>query len=169
MTDDEYEPVALSRRIAAPARHIFRVLADPARHPDFDGSQSLRGPASPGVIPGAGDAFVMKMHYPHLGDYEMNNHVVEYEQDRRIGVARAPVGERPGLAPEQPPHGVGAEPGGAGRMSASTCLYAETCTALKIGIRREAHPDQPAGVADRDQRRAAPCPRSRPPSAVSAE
>ena len=85
MTDDEYEPVAVSRRIAAPARHIFRVLADPARHPDFDGSQSLRGPASPGVISGTGVVFVMKMYYPHLGDYEMNNHVVEYEQDRRIG------------------------------------------------------------------------------------
>jgi hypothetical protein len=25
------------------------------------------------------------MHFPHLGDYEMNNHVVEYELDRRIG------------------------------------------------------------------------------------
>jgi hypothetical protein len=32
-----------------------------------------------------GDVFVMKMFFPHLGDYEMNNHVVEYEQDRRIG------------------------------------------------------------------------------------
>ena len=28
---------------------------------------------------------MMKMHFSHLGDYEMNNHVVEYEQDRRIG------------------------------------------------------------------------------------
>ena len=27
----------------------------------------------------------MKMYFPHLGDYEMNNHVVEYEADRRIG------------------------------------------------------------------------------------
>jgi hypothetical protein len=25
------------------------------------------------------------MHFSHLGDYEMNNHVVEYEQDGRIG------------------------------------------------------------------------------------
>jgi len=28
---------------------------------------------------------VMKMYFAHLGDYEMNNHIVEYEQDRRIG------------------------------------------------------------------------------------
>ena len=27
----------------------------------------------------------MRMHFSHLGDYEMNNHVVEYERDRRIG------------------------------------------------------------------------------------
>ena len=27
----------------------------------------------------------MKMYFSGLGDYEMNNHVVEYELDRRIG------------------------------------------------------------------------------------
>jgi hypothetical protein len=27
----------------------------------------------------------MAMYYSELGDYEMNNHVVEFEQDRRIG------------------------------------------------------------------------------------
>jgi hypothetical protein len=31
------------------------------------------------------DVFTMKMYVPALGDYEMNNHVVEYELDRRIG------------------------------------------------------------------------------------
>jgi hypothetical protein len=85
MTDDEYQPVAVSRRICAPAHDIFQVLADPARHPEFDGSQSLRGAGSAAVISGVGDVFVMKMYFAHLGDYEMNNHVVEYEPDRRIG------------------------------------------------------------------------------------
>jgi hypothetical protein len=85
MTDDEYQPVAVSRRIWAPARDIFQVLANPVRHPEFDGSQSLRGAGSTAVISGVGDVFVMKMYFSHLGDYEMNNHVVEYEQDRRIG------------------------------------------------------------------------------------
>ena len=28
---------------------------------------------------------MMKMYYSEIGEYEMNNHVVEYEQDRRIG------------------------------------------------------------------------------------
>ena len=85
MTDDEYQPVSVSRRICAPAHDIFEVLADPARHPEFDGSGSLRGAGAAAVISGVGDVFVMKMYFPHLGDYEMNNHVVEFEQDRRIG------------------------------------------------------------------------------------
>ncbi len=85
MTDDECQPVAVSRRIPAPAHDIFRLLADPARHLEFDGSGSLRGAGPAAMISGVGDVFVMKMHFPHLGDYEMNNHVVEYEPDRRIG------------------------------------------------------------------------------------
>jgi len=77
--------VRVSRRIGAPAHEIFRVLADPARHVDLDGSGMLRGAVTPVVISGAGDVFVMKMYYAAHGDYEMNNHVVDYEQDRRIG------------------------------------------------------------------------------------
>ena len=85
MSDDEYRPVAVSRRICAPAHDIFEVLANPVRHQELDGSGSLRGAVSTTTICGVGDVFVMKMHFPHLGDYEMNNHVVEYDQDRRIG------------------------------------------------------------------------------------
>jgi uncharacterized protein YndB with AHSA1/START domain len=85
MSGDDYQPVAVSRRISAPARDIFQVLANPARHPEFDGSDSLRGAASTAVVGAVGDIFVMKMYFPHIGDYEMNNHVVEYEPDRRIG------------------------------------------------------------------------------------
>jgi hypothetical protein len=85
MTDTEYQPVEVSRRISAPAHDIFQVLANPARHPDFDGSGSLRGAGTAEMISGVGDVFVMKMYFSHLGDYEMNNHVVEFEPDRRIG------------------------------------------------------------------------------------
>jgi hypothetical protein len=35
---------------------------------------------------GVGDVFVMNMYYSEPGDYEMNNHVVEYEVNRRIEV-----------------------------------------------------------------------------------
>jgi hypothetical protein len=85
MTDEEYQPVAVSRRICAPAHDIFEVLVNPVRHLEVDGSGMLRGAVSTTMISGVGDVFVMKMYFSQLGDYEMNNHVVEYEQDRRIG------------------------------------------------------------------------------------
>ncbi len=77
--------VSVSRRIAAPAAGIFAILADPRRHTDLDGSGMLRGAVSDRPIRAVGDVFVMKMHYAPYGDYEMNNHVVEYEPDRRLG------------------------------------------------------------------------------------
>ena len=102
MVEDVYQPVAVSRRICAPAHDIFQVLADPARHLEFDGSESLRGADSTAVISGVGDVFVMKMYFPHLGDYEMNNHVVEYEEDRRIGWEPEAGRGHPNAAPDSP-------------------------------------------------------------------
>jgi hypothetical protein len=52
---------------------------------ELDGSGMLRGAVTTAPIPGVGDVFIMSMYVSHLGDYEMNNHVVEYEPDRRIG------------------------------------------------------------------------------------
>jgi hypothetical protein len=77
--------VKVSRRIGAPAAMIFRVLADPRRHTELDGSGMLRGTVTMTPISGVGDVFIMKMYFSELGDYEMNNRVVEYEPDRRIG------------------------------------------------------------------------------------
>ena len=84
METNQCKPVAVSRRIDAPASDIFKLLADPGRHPDFDGSGMLREGASSAPISGVGDVFLMKMHFPDMGDYEMDNHVVAYELDRRI-------------------------------------------------------------------------------------
>ncbi|MEU1601560.1 hypothetical protein ABZ468_55265 [Streptomyces sp. NPDC005708] len=77
--------VVVSRRIDAPAADLFRILADPGRHPDLDGSGMLRGGICGAVISGLGDVFVMRMYHERYGDYEMNNHVVEYQPGRRIG------------------------------------------------------------------------------------
>lgn len=85
MKEDKRKPVMVARRIGAPAADLFRILTDPRSHPDIDGSGMLRGAVSWAVISGVGDVFVMRMHASRLGDYEMNNHVVEYEPDRRIG------------------------------------------------------------------------------------
>jgi hypothetical protein len=110
-------PVAVSRRINAPAAEIFALLADPTRHLDLDGSGMLRGAVTDAVISGVGDVFIVSMYFSEIGDYEMNNHVVEYELNRRIswepesgrghpdeGAAGARWGQRWGfeLAPDGP-------------------------------------------------------------------
>lgn len=85
MSVDQYEPVTAARRIEAPADVIFRILADPAMHTALDGTGMLRGAVTTDPVSGIGDVFVMKMYFARLGDYEMNNHVVEFEPGRRIG------------------------------------------------------------------------------------
>jgi hypothetical protein len=85
MTADACPPVEVSRRIAAPAGVIFRILTDPKRHLDLDGSGMLRGVESEVILTCVGDVFVMNMYYSALGGYQMNNHVVVYELDKRIG------------------------------------------------------------------------------------
>jgi hypothetical protein len=84
MTNAEATSVTVSRRIEAGAAQLFAILADPRRHIEIDGSEMLRGAITASVVAGVGDVFAMKMFYEQFGDYEMNNHVVEYELDRRI-------------------------------------------------------------------------------------
>ena len=76
--------VSVTRKIPAPAPAIFGVLADPARHPEIDGSGMVRRARSTEPVRGVGDVFVMAMHNDEMGDYEMTNRVVAYEPDRRI-------------------------------------------------------------------------------------
>jgi uncharacterized protein YndB with AHSA1/START domain len=77
-------PVTVSRLVPASPAAVFRVLANPTRHIDLDGSGMLRGAVTETAVARVGDVFVMRMYYADHGHYEMNNHVVEYEQDRRI-------------------------------------------------------------------------------------
>ena len=86
---EDGKPVEVSRRIEAPAALIFKILANPRRHMDFDGSGMLRGAVFDRPISDVGDNFTMKMH--RLGDdYLMLNYVVEFEPDRRIFGNRLP-------------------------------------------------------------------------------
>lgn len=75
--------VSASRRIPAPAEAIFDVLAHPDRHREIDGSGTVRGasPASPRLAPGATFSMAMRMFGVN---YTMTNHVVEFEEGRRI-------------------------------------------------------------------------------------
>jgi hypothetical protein len=102
VTDSEYQPVSVSRRIEASPEAIFAVLADPRRHLEIDGSEMLRGAASDGKITGVGDVFVMRMYFSQLGDYDMKNHVVEFEQDRLIGWEPEAGDSYPGIEAQDP-------------------------------------------------------------------
>lgn len=76
-------PVSVSRSIAAPAAVLFANLARPADHPAIDGS-GLVCSTDHEVLSGVGDVFEMRMCNDFLGDYVIENHVVEFERDRRI-------------------------------------------------------------------------------------
>jgi len=97
VSDDDFKPVSVSRRIGASAEAIFRVLADPSQHTRLDGTDMLRGAVTAESVSGVGDVFIMRMFYAEHGDYEMNNHVVEYELNRRIGWEPAPGHGHPGF------------------------------------------------------------------------
>ena len=75
--------VSISRNIAAPAAVLFAHLTRPADHPTIDGSGLVRS-TDHQVVSSVGDVFEMKMCNDFLGDYVIENHVVEFERDRRI-------------------------------------------------------------------------------------
>ena len=85
MATDQYQPVRVFRRIEATPEVVFGVITDPRQHLALDGSGMLRGAVTTEPVTGVGDVFVMKMYFVRLGDYEMNNHVVEFERNKRIG------------------------------------------------------------------------------------
>lgn len=74
--------VSRSTVVAAPAQQIFDLLADPRRHPEFDGSGTVRralsGPAR--LSPGARFGMQMRLGLP----YPIRNEVVEFDEPRRI-------------------------------------------------------------------------------------
>jgi hypothetical protein len=78
--------------INAPTARIFSLLADPAMHPRVDGTGMLRSAVENRPISKLGDVFFMSMTHWTRGNYITENHVVEFEQDRRI--AWEPVAQK---------------------------------------------------------------------------
>ena len=74
--------VSAERIIDAPAAEIFSIVSDASRHPDFDGSGSVRQARKAPARLHLGSKFSMDMK---LGvPYRMKNTVMEFEPDRRI-------------------------------------------------------------------------------------
>jgi uncharacterized protein YndB with AHSA1/START domain len=74
--------VTASTVVAAPPAEVFALLANPHRHPEFDGSGSVRAAVSGPERLTLGDRFGMdmKIRLP----YRVTNEVVEFEPDRLI-------------------------------------------------------------------------------------
>jgi uncharacterized protein YndB with AHSA1/START domain len=69
--------------VAAPPEEIFDLLADPLRHPELDGSGTIRGrPTGPERLT-KGARFGMTMHF-HGVSYRITNTVLEFDEGRRI-------------------------------------------------------------------------------------
>lgn len=80
---DPSDVETVERFIAAPASAIFALVADPARHPEIDGSGTVRKATSGGggqMKLGSRFGMSMKAGIP----YSMVSEVIEFEQDRRI-------------------------------------------------------------------------------------
>jgi hypothetical protein len=76
--------VAASHKVEAPAASVFALLSDPGHHSDFDGSGMLVDLVTPGILTSIGNVFTMRMHNDFLGDYTIDNHVVEFDPEHRI-------------------------------------------------------------------------------------
>ncbi|MET0928190.1 MAG: SRPBCC family protein [Aeromicrobium sp.] len=79
MTSDR---ITVERTIKAPAASIFALLADAAKHSEFDGSGTVRGTRQSSRPLTLGTRFGMSMHMGF--GYRTSNEVVEFEPDRRI-------------------------------------------------------------------------------------
>ena len=84
--------VTASREIAAAAGQIFELIADPASQPGWDGNGNLAQAAAGQRIRNVGDVFTMTL----TGDGAVReNHVVEFNEGRRIAWRPAEPGRKP--------------------------------------------------------------------------
>jgi uncharacterized protein YndB with AHSA1/START domain len=83
--------VSSSREIAAGPGQIFELIADPAQQPRWDGNDNLASAPARQRVRGRGDVFTMTLIRGGIRE----NHVVEFEEGRRIAWRPAEVGQAP--------------------------------------------------------------------------
>jgi uncharacterized protein YndB with AHSA1/START domain len=93
MTSDEQVPgvVSATRDVAAGAGRIFELIADPSKQPLWDGNDNLAEAAGGQRVHAVGDVFTMTL----TGGKVRENHVVEFEEERRIAWRPAEPGKQP--------------------------------------------------------------------------
>lgn len=89
---DETKVASAMRTIAAPAAEIFEQIADPANQPAWDGNDNLAAAESGQRVRAVGDVFVMTLTKDGV---QRINHVVEFEEGRRIAWRPSEPGATP--------------------------------------------------------------------------
>ncbi len=83
--------VSATREIAAGAERIFELIADPAAQPGWDGNDNLASAPAGQRVRRRGDVFAMTLTRGEIRE----NHVVEFEEGRRIAWTPAEPGKVP--------------------------------------------------------------------------
>lgn len=92
MTTHEVARVATATRtIAAPAAEIFELIADPSQQPRWDGNDNLTAAIDAERVRAVGDVFEMRTTQNNVRE----NHVVEFEEGRKIAWRPAEPGQVP--------------------------------------------------------------------------
>lgn len=93
MTDgtEDVRIVSVSREVAAPARRIFELIADPTEQPRWDGNDNLEEAAPGQRVRAVGAVFRMRTTKRKLKE----NRVVEFDEGRCIAWLPADAGQEP--------------------------------------------------------------------------
>jgi len=91
MSSAETRVVSSSRGVRARPEHIFELIADPSRQPEWDGNDNLASAEAGQRIRAVGDVFVMTLAKGSV----RHNHVVEFVEGRRIAWKPAEAGQAP--------------------------------------------------------------------------
>ena len=83
--------VSASREIAAEPGPIFELIADPAAQPRWDSNDNLAWAAAGQRVRRVGDVFTMTLTRGSVRE----NHVVEFDEGRRIAWRPAEPGQQP--------------------------------------------------------------------------
>lgn len=87
----ETQIVSAEREITVPAAEIFKLIADPARQPQWDANDNLAHADQGQRIDHVGQRFTMEL----TNGQTRENHVTEFEEGRLIAWKPAEVGEEP--------------------------------------------------------------------------
>lgn len=83
--------VQATRQIDADAGRVFELIADPAQQPRWDGNENLATAAEGQRVRSVGEIFTTTL----VGGAVRENHVVEFEEGRRIAWRPAEPGQAP--------------------------------------------------------------------------